>query len=273
MNININWYPGHMKKTTESIKTNLKLVDIVYELLDARIPYSSQNPSINTILGQKKKIVVLNKSDLADPYTNNRWKKYYNENGIDCVFLNSSIGDGIDELIDLTKKTIDKKIIKVMIVGIPNVGKSTLINRIANRKSTKTGNKPGITKSIQWINSNDGIYLLDTPGVLWPKFEEENVGLNLAFVGSIKDEILDTLTLSLKLIEKLNSINKMFLINRYSLNNYIEEPDVILENIALKRGCLLKGSILDLDKAANIIIDDFRKGLLGRISLESPKEV
>lgn len=273
MNININWYPGHMKKTTESIKTNLKLVDIVYELLDARIPYSSQNPSINSILGQKKRITILNKSDLADPNINNKWKKCYNNNGIDCVFLNSLNGNGIDELINLTKKTIDKNMIKVMIVGIPNVGKSTLINRIANRKSTKTGNKPGITKSIQWINSKDGIYLLDTPGVLWPKFEEENVGLNLAFVGSIKDEILDTVTLSLKLIDKLNIINKTLLIRRYNIESNIKDPYVILEKIALKRGCLLKGSTIDLEKAANIVIDDFRKGLLGRISLESPKEV
>jgi len=262
-----------MKKTTESIKSNLKLVDIVYELLDARIPYSSQNPSINSILGKKKRIIILNKSDLADPEINNKWKNYYNNNGINCVFLNSLSGKGIDELVNLTKKTIDKNIVKVMIVGIPNVGKSTLINRIANRKSTKTGNKPGITKSIQWINANDGIYLLDTPGVLWPKFEEENVGLNLAFVGSIKDEILDTVTLSLKLIDKLNAINETLIIKRYNLDSNSADPYGTLEKIAIKRGCLLKGSNIDLEKAANIIVDDFRKGLLGKISLESPQEV
>ncbi|MBC7087340.1 MAG: ribosome biogenesis GTPase YlqF [Tissierellales bacterium] len=273
MDININWYPGHMKKTTEAIRTNLKLVDIVYELLDSRIPYSSQNPSINSILENKQRIIILNKSDLANPNANNLWKKHFNNLDTECVFLNSLNGEGIIDLISLTKKIVNKRSIKVMIVGIPNVGKSTLINRLSNRKSTKTGNKPGITKSVQWINAGNGIYLLDTPGVLWPKFEEVNVGLNLAFVGSIKDEVIDTTMLSLKLVEKLNDIDKNILIKRYNIDKNLENSYNILENIAKRRGCISKGSNLDIEKASNIIIDDFRKGLLGKITLEFPNEV
>lgn len=262
-----------MKKTTEAIRTNLKLVDIVYELLDSRIPYSSQNPSINSILENKQRIIILNKSDLANPNANNLWKKHFNNLDTECVFLNSLNGEGIIDLISLTKKIVNKRSIKVMIVGIPNVGKSTLINRLSNRKSTKTGNKPGITKSVQWINAGNGIYLLDTPGVLWPKFEEVNVGLNLAFVGSIKDEVIDTTMLSLKLVEKLNDIDKNILIKRYNIDKNLENSYNILENIAKRRGCISKGSNLDIEKASNIIIDDFRKGLLGKITLEFPNEV
>ena len=203
MDMNINWYPGHMKKTRESIQSNLVLIDIVFELLDARIPYSSRNPVIDELVASKPRIVILNKEDLADRKASKLWQEYFIDQGLDSVLVNSQSGKGLDTLISTTKEIMDKKRInnkkkgiinqpiRAMILGIPNVGKSTIINSLVKKKSAKTGNRPGITKTTQWIKSKGDILLLDTPGILWPKFEDKQVGINLAFTGAIKDEILD----------------------------------------------------------------------------------
>jgi ribosome biogenesis GTPase A len=282
--MNINWYPGHMKKTRESIQKNLKMIDIVFELLDARIPYSSQNPVIDSVVGSKPRIVLLNKSDLSDANGNRLWQEYYKNMGISSILLNSLSGKGVDDLVSEARRVMDEKRInnvkkgiinqpiRAMILGIPNVGKSTLINSLAGRKSAKTGNRPGITKTNQWIKTKGGIELLDTPGILWPKFEEEQVGINLAFTGAIKDEILDTETLALKLVEKLMTVKPQALFDRYNIemdNDY--EPLEAMEAIAAKRGCLLKGGSYDYEKVSRIILDEFRRGMMGKITLEYPR--
>jgi ribosome biogenesis GTPase A len=284
MSMNINWYPGHMKKTRESIQKNLKMIDIVFELLDARIPYSSQNPVIDSVVGNKPRIVLLNKSDLADTNGNRQWQEHYRSLGISSILINSLSGKGVDDLVVEARRVMDEKRvnnakrgiinqpIRAMILGIPNVGKSTLINSLAGRKSAKTGNRPGITKTNQWIKTKGGIELLDTPGILWPKFEEEQVGINLAFTGAIKDEILDTETLALKLIEKLMIVKPQALVERYRIEMGSEnEPLSVMEAIATKRGCLLKGGNFDYEKVSRIILDEFRRGMIGKITLEYPK--
>ena len=283
MSMNINWYPGHMKKTKESIQKNLVMIDIVFELLDSRIPYSSQNPVIESVIGNKPRIVLLNKSDLADSNANRLWQEHFKEEGIESVLINSISGKGIDDLINTTKAIMDKKRvnnarkgiinqpIRAMILGIPNVGKSTLINNLAKKKSAKTGNKPGITKTNQWIKTKGGIELLDTPGILWPKFEDEEVGLNLAFTGAIKDEILDTETLSLRLIERLSTIKPDSIKERYNIDIEGLTGVEIMDAIGIKRGCLIKGGEVDYEKVSRIILDEFRRGMLGKISLELPR--
>lgn len=280
--MNINWYPGHMKKTKESIKKNLPLVDIIYELLDARIPISSKNPDIDYLVGNKPRIIILNKSDLSDPEKNIMWQKQLFKKGIPSILVNSLENTGIKELINKSnelmkdkrdkqeKKGIKNRSIRVMIVGIPNVGKSTLINNLSGKKGTKTGNKPGVTKGNQWIRLKNNLELLDTPGILWPKFEDENIGFNLAFTGAIKDEILDTETLSYKLIEKLVDICPLLLEERYNIIVSNKSADEIFIDIAKKRGCIIKGGEIDYSKTSNIILDDYRKGRIGRITLETP---
>ena len=282
MNMNINWYPGHMKKTTESIEKNLSMVDLVLELIDARIPYSSQNPIIDSIVKNKPRIIILNKSDLADNDANILWQVYFNKKGIETVLLNSLTGKGIGELLKIAEKVTEEKrktyenrgvisrATKAMIIGIPNVGKSTLINMLSGRKGAKTGNKPGITKSNQWIKTKGKFELLDTPGILWPKFEEELVGLNLAFTGAIKDEILDIETLALKFIERIIKYYPKSLNNRYNIVIHELTPLEIIEEIGKKRGCIVKGGEIDYTKVSTIILDEFRKGVLGNITLEFP---
>jgi len=282
--MNINWYPGHMKKTRESIEKNLPLVDIVFELIDARIPISSRNPIIDDILGNKPRIVILNKSDLASEEGNKVWEEYFLKKNLITVCINALSGKGIDRLIKLSnelykekrhgfeKKGIINKPIRVMILGIPNVGKSTLINTLAKKKSAKTGNKPGITKSNQWIKTKSNLELLDTPGILWPKFEDKRVGLHLAFTGAIKDEILDIETLALKLIEILAKNFPNLLKNRYNVEIDSKSYLQVMEEIGRKRGALIKGGEIDYTKTSNIILDEFRKGIIGRITLEYPEE-
>lgn len=282
--MNINWYPGHMKKTKESLQKNISMVDIVYELLDARIPLSSQNPIVDEIVKDKPRIKILNKSDLSNDKYNKIWKDYYQTKEISTIFMNSMSGKGIDKLISLSlektkdkrnsylKKGVKNKPIKAMILGIPNVGKSTLINSLAGKKGAKIGNKPGITKMNQWIKTKKGLELLDTPGILWPKFEDEKVGLNLAFVGSIKDEILDVETLALKLIKKLIKFASSNLENRYSISTENKSSLEIMEEIGSKRGCIIKGGLIDYTKVSTIILDEFRKGKIGNITLELPEE-
>lgn len=282
--MNINWYPGHMKKTRESIEKNLSLVDVVFELIDSRIPYSSQNPVIDNILGNKPRVIIMNKADLSDSAANKEWQEFFKERGITSILFDSLSGKGVDKLLSLAKEVTEEKRlayekrgvinrpVRAMILGIPNVGKSTIINTLAGRKSAKTGNRPGVTKNNQWIKIKGILELLDTPGILWPKFEEEEVGLNLAFTGAIKDEILDTDTLALKLIEKLLNISPKLMEDRYKIDIDNKTPLNVMEAIGSKRGCIMRGGEIDYTKASNIILDEFRKGIIGNISLELPKD-
>lgn len=285
MNMNINWYPGHMKKTIEDIEKKLKMVDMVIELLDSRIPVSSKNPLLNKILKTKKRLVILNKADLSDDKENSKWVNYFKDKYTNAILYNSLENKGVNKIIAASEELLSEEIernkskgieninIRTMVVGIPNVGKSTFINNVSGRKSTKTGNRPGITKTNQWIKIHPKMDLLDTPGILWPKFESDDTALNLAFIGSIKDEILDTETLSLKLIERLKLIDKNILELRYKFATDGMSPLEIMEEIGRKRGALLKGNQIDYTKVANLLLDEFRKGLMGRITLERVEDI
>ena len=289
---NINWYPGHMAKTRRQITEDLKLVDIVIELLDARIPISSQNPNIAEITKNKKKIIVLNKCDLSDDKQNKKWIEYFKNKGLTAVLVDSNSGKGIDncikEIENIMKEELELQAakgrtgrrIKAMILGIPNVGKSSFINRIAKRTTANVGNKPGVTKQKQWIRINEKIELLDTPGVLWPKFESEEVALNLCFTGSIKEEILDKLEIAYKLTEFLLKNYRKKLCDRYKITeDFIEETlaqeqpenvniyEIMLE-IGKKRGCIMSGGRVDEEKTARILLDEFKNGQLGKITIE-----
>lgn len=288
----ISWFPGHMAKTRKQIAEDLKLVDIVVEILDARIPISSQNPDIKQITQNKKKIIVLNKYDLADEKENQKWLEYFNKKDQKAILVDALTGKGINETIRLIQKEMEedlKKIadkgrigrkIRVMIVGIPNVGKSSFINRIAKKTSAEVGNKPGVTKQKQWIRINDKIELLDTPGVLWPKFESEEVGMHLAITGTIKDDILELTEIAYTLTKFLLENYRENLVQRYSLNEkQIEEilnqdqPEneniyEIMQLIGKKRGAVASGGRIDDDKTSKIILDDFRSGKLGKITIE-----
>ena len=280
----INWFPGHMRKTQREIKENLKLVDAVIEIRDARIPRSSANPDIDNLLQGKPRIILLNKSDLTDSKTTKEWIKYLTKEEVRVLEVNCLKGDGLNAikpaLLDLLKEKHDrlkakgmvKIITRVMVVGIPNVGKSTFINKMARNNIAKTGDKPGVTKSKQWIITSIGIELLDTPGVLWPKFEDDNTALNLAFTGAIKDEIMDIEELALKLVERLQNTYGKELKERYKLNEIFENPIDTLDAIGKKRGTLISGGQIDYNRLAVILLDEFRGGKIGKISLESPLE-
>ena len=275
---NINWYPGHMKKTRELIAENLKLVDLVIELLDARMPISSRNPVIGDLTSSKTRLTLLNKADLADDDTNTEWENKLSENG-DFVFsLNSNSGEGVKQLLKVLERIQNqknegrerKRVLRMMIVGIPNVGKSSLINRLTGRKAAKTGDKPGVTKGKQWLTLSNGMMLLDTPGILWPKFEDQQVALNLAFCGSIKDEIMDVSELGLELIKRLSDIAPEMLCARYKLDAIEETPLLTMETIAQKRGFIMSGKRIDYERTAKTVLDEFRSATIGRISLEKP---
>lgn len=281
--MNINWYPGHMKKTIEDIEKKLKLVDFVIEIIDSRIPYSSRNPLFDELLKNKKRLLIFNKSDLSDPKLNEEWmKKLTDENNFAISYnatkpnVNIVVKKAEDLMSEEIKKYEEKGLkkgpLRAMIVGIPNSGKSTFINSISGTKSAKTGNRPGVTKTNQWIKIHPKLHLLDTPGVLWPKFEE-NVGLNLAFTGAIKDEIMDRETLALKLIEKLVKIDSTLIENRYNLKNIKELSSIeIMDEIGKRRGALMRGGFIDYEKVSGIILDEFKKGLMGKVTLEGPNE-
>lgn len=276
---NINWYPGHMKKTRELIQENLKLVDTVVEVIDARIPVSSRNPIIGELVGNKHRIVILNKCDLADNQKNEEWTAYFCSRGMDALLMNCNSGSGVPALLKLLGRLRDeknrdsarKKALRMMVVGIPNVGKSSLINRLTGKKSAKTGNKPGVTRGKQWLGLGDNMMLLDTPGILWPKFEDPKVGIDLAFCGSIKDEILDVATLGLELIRVLAQDYPVLLCERYKLEAVCETPLETMELIAKKRGFIQSGGRIDYDRTARTVIDEFRAGTIGHITLERPE--
>jgi ribosome biogenesis GTPase A len=276
----INWYPGHMKKTNEMIRDNLKLVDIVVEVIDARIPLSSRNPMIDQLIGNKYHVILMNKSDLADPIITEQWVKYFNgknKKSIPYVATNYSPSQFMSLLKDVSKEVMEKykkkgfvsKRVRAMIVGIPNSGKSTFINNVAKKKSTVTGNKPGVTKGKQWIKIKDGIDLLDTPGILWPKIESDDQGYRLAATGAIRDDILNKNDIVQYILSFMKQKYPKQLEETYEI-----QPswsiDEMIEHVGLKNGCLSKGNQLDEERTIRMILDDFRKGKIGRITMEKP---
>ena len=277
------WYPGHMTKARRMMQENIKLIDLIIELVDARIPLSSRNPDIDDLGKGKARLILLNKADLAEDRLNDVWIEYFKERGYSAVKVNSKKGGGIKSIQSVIQEACREKTerdrkrgilnrpVRAMVVGIPNVGKSTFINALAGKACTKTGNKPGVTKGKQWIRLNKSVELLDTPGILWPKFEDQEVGLKLAFIGSIKDEILQTEELAAELVKFMTKFYPGVLEEKYD----ITEPSdgyKCLTDIAKSRHCLVRGSELDTEKAASILLDDFRGGRLGRITLETPEE-
>ncbi len=283
--MNINWYPGHMKKTRELLQQQLKLVDIVFELLDARIPLSSKNPDIDAIVGGKPRVIILNKADLANEQATNSWIKYYKSKGITAIPVNTISGDGLRLAINEGENVFKEKMqalidkgrrarpMRIMVVGIPNVGKSSIINKLVGRKKAITGDRPGVTKGKQWLRVKGDLEILDTPGILWPKFEDQEVAKKLAFTGAIKDEIMDIETLALRLVEYLELNNKQELYQRYNLEGEFQQGIDIMDQIAINRGCILRGKEIDYSRVANIVLDEFRAGKIGRISLETPQNL
>lgn len=277
------WYPGHMSKAKRAMQEDLKLINVIIELVDARVPLSSKNPDIDPMANGKSRIILLNKCDLADSSVTARWKKYYEEKGFFVALVNSKNGKGVKLVNEVIQSACKEKIerdrrrgilnrpIRAMIVGIPNVGKSTFINSFAGKSCTKTGNKPGVTKGKQWIRLNKNVELLDTPGILWPKFEDQTVGLRLAFIGSIKDELSNQYELCMLLMQYLGEHYPKAIPDTYQIEPAENEVE-LLERVAKRRGCLKAGGEHDLDKAANYVIDDFRNGRLGCISLEQPEK-
>lgn len=273
---NINWYPGHMKKTRELIQANLKMVNLVIEVIDARIPVSSRNPIIDELVAGKPRIIVLNKKDLADTGETRRWTDALSKDGTKALEMNCNSGEGIKTLYsELAARQAEtqtagyKKPMRMMIVGVPNCGKSSLINRMTGKKSTQTGDRPGVTKGKQWLTLSNGMQLLDTPGILWPKFEDPQVGLNLAYCGSIRDEILDLADLTLSFIEEMEKRYPEMLMERYKLEELGETPLKTMEAIAVKRGFLLPGKRINYERCARTVLDEFRSGKIGRITLEA----
>ena len=281
--MNINWYPGHMKKTRELLQQQLKLVDVVFELLDARIPLSSKNPDVDAIVGAKPRVIILNKADLANEQATNSWIKYFRSKNITALPVNTIHGEGLRQALNegervflekmqvLIDKGRKKRAMRVMVVGIPNVGKSSIINKLVGRKGAITGDRPGVTKGKQWLRVKGEIEILDTPGILWPRFEDQDVALKLAFTGAIKDEIMDIETLALRLVEYLRLHNKEDLYKRYNLEGEYEEAIEIMDQIARNRGSIFKGDEIDYTRISNVILDEFRAGKIGRISLETPQ--
>ena len=273
------WYPGHMTKARRMMQENIKLIDLIIELVDARVPLSSRNPDIDELGKNKARLILLNKADLAEDRRNDEWMEYFKKQGYSVVKVNSKKGGGIKSIQSVIQEACKEKMerdrkrgilnrpVRAMVVGIPNVGKSTFINTFAGKACAKTGNKPGVTKGKQWIRLNKGVELLDTPGILWPKFEDQQVGMRLACVGSIKDDILNMEELSLWLIDHLRENYQGTLTERYQITEQGTSVEV-LEQIAKARGCLKKQEELDYAKAALLLFDDFRSGKLGRITLE-----
>jgi ribosome biogenesis GTPase A len=283
MHMTIQWFPGHMAKAKREVQEKLKLIDIVFELLDARIPLSSRNPMIHEILGNKPRIVLLNKADMADETVTEQWIAYFERQQLHALAIDAQTGTGIRQIVSAAKEMLKDKFAKMaakgikkprpmraLIVGIPNVGKSTLINRLAGKNIAKTGDKPGVTKAQQWIKVGKEMELLDTPGILWPKFEDEEVGLKLAATGAIKDTILNLQDVAVYALNFLKEHYPERLKERYSLDDIPEEMVALFDAIGKRRGCLVSGGAVDYDKVAEIVLHDIRTEKLGRISFESP---
>ncbi len=279
----IQWFPGHMAKAKREVQEKLKLIDIVFELLDARIPMSSRNPMINEILGNKPRIVLLNKADMADEAITQQWIAYFQQQQLRALAIDAQTGTGIKQIVAASKEMLKGKFAKMaakgiknprpmraLIVGIPNVGKSTLINRLAGRNIAKTGDKPGVTKAQQWIKVGKEMELLDTPGILWPKFEDEEVGLKLATTGAIKDTILNLQDVAVYALNFLKQHYPERLKERYSLDDIPEEIVALFDAIGKRRGCLVSGGAVDYDKVSEIVLHDIRTEKLGRLSFETP---
>ena len=281
--MNVQWYPGHMTKAKRQMQEDIKLIDLIIELVDARVPLSSRNPDIDELGKNKARMILLNKADLADERQNRAWMEYFKEKGIYAVSIDSrnkgsmkavsaAITEACKEKTERDRRRgIKNRPVRAMVAGIPNVGKSTFINTFAGKACAKTGNKPGVTKGKQWIRLNKGLELLDTPGILWPKFEDQSVGMRLAMIGSIKDEILNTDELALNLIRFLMEYYPGRLTERYGCEETAQEALTVYEEIARRRGCIKKGQELDYTKTGMLLLDDFRSGKLGRITLELPK--
>lgn len=283
---NIQWYPGHMTKTRRMMEENLSLVDIVIELVDARIPYSSKNPDLDTLAKNKHRILLLNKCDLADERATDIWQEYFEKQGFRVIRMNALKGSGMGEVTEAARELMREKIerlkargrinvpIRSMIAGIPNVGKSTFINKYVGKATAKTGDKPGVTRGKQWIKLKKDFELLDTPGILWPKFEDEQVGLLLAFTGAINDDILDAENLAIAFIRHMVSRNADCLRKRYGIDFDLDmPPHDILEEIAVSRGFKKKGGEPDLERTGKILLDEYRAGKLGRLTLELPEDI
>ncbi len=283
--MNVQWYPGHMTKAYRQMQEDLKLIDLVIELVDARIPLSSRNPDIDRLANGKSRIILMNKADLADPKTNEKWIAYFRKKGFYTLLVNSRSGEGIKKINPLVQEAcrekkerdlrrgIKNRPVRALVAGIPNVGKSTFINSFTKKAVTKTGNKPGVTKGKQWIRLSDSLELLDTPGILWPKFDDKKTGIHLALIGSVNDDILDITELALYLIRYLTENEPEVLINRYGIEDTGGLSDAgIMEEIAKKKSLYTKGMEIDYNRTANMLIDDLRSGRLGRISLEAPEE-
>lgn len=276
------WYPGHMAKAKRQMQEDLKLIDLIIELADARIPNASRNPDIDSLANNKARLILLNKADLADPEKNRLWTEYYQKLGYETVCLDSRKKNAMKQVLASVmescsaklerdrKRGIKNRPIRAMVVGIPNVGKSTFINTFAGRAVAKTGNRPGVTKGKQWIRLNKNVELLDTPGILWPKFEDQTVGLHLALIGSMNDQILSVTDLALELIEMLTTLYPDAITGYYPIPAD-GTPVSILEEIAKCRNCIKKGAEIDYEKASSLLLDDFRSGKLGQISLETPE--
>lgn len=279
------WFPGHMTKAFRMMQEDIKLIDLVIELVDARIPYSSRNPDIDKLGMGKARMIILNKADLADENINKVWYRYFEDKGMSTVLLDSRKKNGLARVNSAIqdacaakterdlKRGIKNRPVRAMVAGIPNVGKSTFINSLAGKASAKTGNKPGVTKGKQWIRLNKNVELLDTPGVLWPKFEDQEIGMRLAFIGSLNDEIVNRDELACELIEYLSGRDSGYsglIAKRYGIDEMLS-PHEALSSIAVERKCMAKGGEPDISRAAGLLLDDFRSGRLGRISLESPQ--
>ena len=279
--MNYQWYPGHMTKAKRMMQENISLIDLIIEIVDARIPLSSRNPDIDELGKNKSRVILLNKSDLSDGKYNELWMDYFKEKGFHVVLVNSKNGQGVKSIQGVVQEACKEKIerdrkrgiinrpVRAMVVGIPNVGKSTFINAFTGKACTKTGNKPGVTKGKQWIRLNKQLELLDTPGILWPKFEDQLIGLKLALIGSMNDEVLNVDELAVELIKFLGEHYKELFLNRYQIE-WNEDPYVVLENLCFKRGCIAKGEKADVLKGSNLLLDEFRAGKIGKISLEFP---
>lgn len=291
--MNIQWYPGHMTKTRRQIEADLGQVDMVAEIIDARIPISSRNPDIDAIVGTKPRLVVLNRADQADRAGNERWTKHFREKGYAVIETDAKTGRGVARFSQASQELLKEQLerwrakgqvgrpIRAMIVGVPNVGKSTFINQVAKRKSAKAGDRPGVTRGKQWVTVDQSLSLLDTPGILWPKFEDERVGLHLAYTGAVKDDIMDVETLACHLMDDLSKRYASALEERYKLTvtprgeeeNVIAYGYALLEEAAGKRGFRISGGELDTERMAHILLDEFRGGKLGNFTLELPEEV